>query len=91
MNYDPAKVDEAVLALLWLTAFREHKESAWRTWKGHDWEALDRLCAQGFIGDPQSRAKSVVLTQEGAARAEALAAKLFGPVGATTGNENGGR
>ena len=82
MNYGPSKVDEAVLALLWLTSFRENKEAPWRTRKGHDWEAMNRLCEQGFISEPRSRAKSVVLTDEGAARAEALAAKFFGKTGA---------
>lgn len=78
MNYDPGKVDEAVLALLWLTSFRETKDRARRAWKGHDWDALNRLCEQGCIGDPRSRAKSVMLTEAGAARAEASFEKLFG-------------
>jgi len=42
MNYDPAKVDEMVLGLLWPTATPEGC-----AWKGHDWDALDRLHAKG--------------------------------------------
>jgi hypothetical protein len=34
MDYDRDKVDEMVLALLWLTPAGDG-----RAWKGHDWEA----------------------------------------------------
>lgn len=78
MNYDTEKVDEAVLALLWLTAFREKKDWPWRTWKGHDWEAMNRLHEKGFISDPRNKNKSVGLSDEGARRAEELFAKQFG-------------
>jgi hypothetical protein len=42
LNLD--KIDDAVLALLYLTSFTEGKgESAFtRAWKGLDWGALDR-------------------------------------------------
>ena len=68
MEYDRDKVDEMVLALLWLTPAGDG-----RAWKGHDWDALDRLHAKGYISDPKSKAKSVVLSEEG----ERLARKLF--------------
>lgn len=77
MNYDTEKVDEAVLALLWLTAFREKKDWPWRAWKGHDWDAMNRLYEKGFITDPHNRAKSVGFSDEGARRAEELFAKRF--------------
>ena len=73
MNYDPDKVDEMVLALLWLT-----RTSEGRTWKAHDWDALDRLHAKGYISDPKSKAKSVVLSEEGAQRACELFERHFG-------------
>jgi hypothetical protein len=76
MDYDKDKVDEAVLALLYLTMFGD-KYGA-RAWKGHDWDALDRLYEKGFIGDPKGKAKSVILTEEGVAKAEELFCKLFG-------------
>jgi len=40
-----------------------------RAWKGHDWEALGRLHARGYISDPKSKAKSVGMTEEGSNRA----------------------
>jgi hypothetical protein len=64
MDYDQDKVDEMVLALLWLTSFDEDQFGA-RAWKGHDWEAMERLHAKGYISDPKSKAKSVVLSDEG--------------------------
>jgi hypothetical protein len=73
------KVDEAVLALLHLTSFTEGKgEFAYaRAWKGHDWDALDRLHKKGLIGDPVGKAKSAVVTKEGRERSEELFRKLF--------------
>jgi hypothetical protein len=47
-------------------------------WKGHDWDALDRLHQKGYISNPIGKAKSVGLTPEGQVRAEALFRKLFG-------------
>jgi Domain of unknown function (DUF6429) len=77
MEYDENKVDEMVLALLFLTTFQESPHGA-RAWKGHDWNVLDRLHAKGYISDPRSRAKSVVVTEEGRKQSRALFAKYFG-------------
>jgi len=66
------KVDERVLAVLWLTL---HDEC--RVWKTVDWEVMDRLHERGLISNPASRGKSVVLTDEGLAEAERAARKLF--------------
>lgn len=72
MNLDTEKIDDDVLALLYLTAFKEAKDSPWRTWKGQSWEAMNRLCEKGYISDPKSQAKSVRLTDEGYAKAKQL-------------------
>ena len=77
MEYDKNKVDEMVLALLFLTMFEESPYGA-RAWKGHDWEALDRLHERGYVSDPRSKAKSVVLTEDGLKRSRELFAKYFG-------------
>jgi len=34
MEFDTDKIDDDVLALLYLTAFREKKDLPWRAWKG---------------------------------------------------------
>jgi hypothetical protein len=73
------KIDEAVLALLHWTRFTEGKGefSITRAWKGHDWDALNRLHEKGFISDPKNKNKSVILTREGRQRAEELFGQLF--------------
>src|SRR3954449_2320423 len=73
MALDTDKIDDAVLALLFLT-LHDH----WRAWKGFDWDALDRLYQKGLIDDPVNRAKSVVFTEEGLKRAEELFRAMFG-------------
>ncbi|UCE18315.1 MAG: hypothetical protein JSV84_15900 [Gemmatimonadota bacterium] len=78
MEYDKDKVDEMVLALLFLTTFEDHRQL--RAWKGMDWGAMDRLFEKGYIYDPKSKAKSVALTDEGAKRSEELFRKHFGEV-----------
>ena len=77
MTPDLDKIDRAVLGLLWLTSFREREEFLWSAWKGHDWGALGRLHEAGWISDPRNKNKSVVLREEGAARAQALFEELF--------------
>ena len=77
MKPNPAKIDDAVLALLHLTSFREHANELPRAWKGHDWEAMNRLHAKGLISDPVGKAKSVVLTEAGERRARELFEQLF--------------
>jgi hypothetical protein len=72
MDIDVDKIDEAVLALLYLTL-----HEGVRAWKGHDWDALDRLYQKGMIDNPVGKAKSVVLTDEGLAESERLFRKLF--------------
>src|SRR5580704_11533142 len=68
MEYDEDKVDEMVLALLHLTTFTEGMGI--RAWKGHDWNAMDRLYKRGYISDPQNAAKSVRMTESGAQKAQ---------------------
>ncbi len=75
MEYDKDKVDEVVLTLLYLTMF--DNKPGWRAWKSHDCGALDRLREKGYISAPKSKAKSVVMTEEGAKRAQELIEKHF--------------
>ena len=77
VDYDQDKGDEMILALLYLTI---SEEGAWgaRAWKSHDWDALDRLHTKGYISDPKSKTKSVVLSAEGVKRARELFEQHFG-------------
>ncbi len=75
MKYDEAKVDEAVLALMYLTTFKDgmtEDVGHFRTWKSHDWEVMDRLHKKGFIGNPKSKVRSVDMTPEGEKRSREL-------------------
>jgi hypothetical protein len=76
MCYDKNKVDDAVLALLYLTMWDDRP--GMRAWKGHDWAALDRLHQKGYLADPKNKAKSVVATEQGRIKAEQLFRQFFG-------------
>ena len=75
MEIDKGKVDEFTLALLYLTTFKD--KHGLRTWKSHDWDVLNRLYESGYIDDPVSKAKSVMLTDEGAEQSKRLFEKHF--------------
>jgi len=79
MKPNTDKIDDAVLALLYLTSFGDGSGplKVTRAWKGHDWSALNRLHAKVCISDPVGTAKSVMLAEEGARRAEELFQRLF--------------
>ncbi len=76
MEYDQDLVDEMTLALMYLVSFSDPPAS--RAWKGFDWGTLDRLHEKGYIADPKSKARSVVLTDEGERLSESLFLKHFG-------------
>ncbi|MBN9070102.1 MAG: hypothetical protein J0H34_00590 [Rhizobiales bacterium] len=54
MEIDKDKIDDAILALLYLTLDRDG-----RAWKGFDWSAMNRLHEKDFIRDLANNAKSV--------------------------------
>jgi hypothetical protein len=72
MTLDSDKIDQAVLALLYLGL-----HNGARAWKGFDWDAMNRLYERGFITDPSGKAKSVVFTEEGLVEARKLLEELF--------------
>ena len=76
MEYDKDKVDEMVLALLYLTSSRD--QYATRAWKGLDSQAMDRLYEKGYISDPRTKGATVTLTEAGAELSKALFVKHFG-------------
>lgn len=69
---DTDKIDDTVLALLSLTL-----HDGFRAWKGFDRAALGRLHEKGLLDDPVGKVKSVVFTDEGLERAEALFKAMF--------------
>ncbi|MBB4441129.1 MULTISPECIES: DUF6429 family protein [Rhizobium] len=72
MEIDEEKIDNAVLALLWLTL-----HDGDRAWKSFDWDVMDRLHQKGLIANPAGKARSVVLSDEGLRRSEELFRALF--------------
>jgi hypothetical protein len=75
MDIDEEKIDDVVLALLYLTTFED--KPGLRAWKGHSWDALDRLHRKEYTYDPATKAKSVLLTLDGAKRSQELFEKYF--------------
>ena len=71
-DLDHDKLAEAVLGILSLTL---HDEG--RVWKSVDWSLTNLLFKKGWIRDPVSKAKSVVLTDEGIRLAEVFLRKHF--------------
>lgn len=76
MDFDRDKAEEVVMALLALTCFEDH--GVVRAWKSFDWDLMDGLFRRGWIQDPKGKAKSVVVTAEGHARARELFERYFG-------------
>ncbi|WP_413699946.1 DUF6429 family protein [Psychromonas sp. KJ10-10] len=72
MEIDEDKIDDATLALFYLTL---HDKC--RAWKQVDWEVTNRLFEKGLICNPVGKTKSVVLTEEGLQKSEELFNKLF--------------
>jgi hypothetical protein len=75
MDIDQEKVEQTVLALLYLTSFKD--KFGLITWKGYDWQVMNFLHEQGYISNPATKAKSVAFTEEGARKAQELFEKLF--------------
>jgi hypothetical protein len=72
MDYDGHKVDDAVLALPYLTL-----HDGARAWKSFDWDALNRLHQKGHISNPVGKPKSVVFMDAWLSAAERLFKQLF--------------
>ncbi|HEY3278221.1 MAG TPA: DUF6429 family protein [Syntrophorhabdaceae bacterium] len=77
MKYDEDKIDEYILALLYLGTHDREEGFGARVWKGFDWDAMDRLHQKGFISNPIGKAKSVVISEEGLLKAKALFEQFF--------------
>jgi hypothetical protein len=76
MKYNKDRVEETVLALLYLTS--SHDQYGTRAWKGFDVGVLERLFEKGYISDPQIKSPTVVLSEEGAKLSKEFFFKVFG-------------
>jgi hypothetical protein len=72
MALDTDRIDDTVLALLYLTL---HDQD--RAWKGFDWDTLSRLHEKGMIENPIGGAKSVEFTTDGLRRSKELFEAMF--------------
>ncbi len=72
-DIDTDKLAEAALAILSLTL-----HDGGRVWKGLDWDLMDLLEEKGWIVGARSKAKSVVLTEEGEELSRQFLRKYFG-------------
>jgi hypothetical protein len=72
MKIDKDKIDDAVLALPWLT--QHDGDHACKTF---DWGTTGRLYDKGMIGRPAEKAKSAVLSADGPQRVEETFEALF--------------
>jgi hypothetical protein len=75
MDIDGDKLEQTVLALLYLNSFQEG--TGRRAWKGFPWTVMDALHEKGYISNPATKNKSVWLSDEGAKLSEELLEKLF--------------
>jgi hypothetical protein len=75
MDINGKKLEETVLALLYLNSF--HEGSGRRAWKGFPWTVMDALHEKGYISNPATKNKSVWLSEKGAELSEELFEKLF--------------
>ena len=75
MNKD--KIDEAVLALLYLNHWLDKPTGVASAWKSFDWDTMERLHKQGLISNPVTKSKVVGFSDEGLRKAKEAFAKLF--------------
>ena len=75
MDIDGKKLEQVVLALLYLNSFEEGNGR--RAWKGFPWSVMDQLHEKGYISNPATKNKSVWLSEEGEKLSKELFEKLF--------------
>jgi hypothetical protein len=67
MAFNRERAGDLVLALMQLTLHEQR-----RAWKSFDWDVMNDLFERGLISDPRSKAKSVLLSDEGLARSREM-------------------
>ncbi len=77
MALNTDKIDDYALALLYLVTWDREEGFGTRAWKSFDWDTMNRLHEKGHISDPRSKAKSVVMTEDGFKRSKELLQRFF--------------
>lgn len=72
------RIDEAVLALLYLGHWIEGHDNIARTWKSLNWSTMERLHAKELISNPIGKSKSITLSDHGLSLAKQAHDALFG-------------
>ena len=75
MDYDTTKADEIALALLYMNLMKD--KYGYRAWKSISWEIMDSLHEKGYVGNPATKAKSVIVTEAGFNAAEEMFRKYL--------------
>jgi hypothetical protein len=75
MDIDQEKVEQTVLALLYLNSF--DNGSGKRAWKSFPWSVMDLWHQKGYISNPAMKTKSIRFSEEGARLSKELFEKLF--------------
>ena len=63
---------------MYLVTFQLKKGFPMSAWKSFDWDTLDRLHEKGLISNPKTKAKSLMMTDEGFQRSKQLFEDMFG-------------
>ncbi|GHV39742.1 hypothetical protein FACS189490_03820 [Clostridia bacterium] len=79
------QIKDLTLMLLYLNSFGD--EGCRRSWKGYDFNDLNKLAEEGYISEGR-RAKSVVIFDEGVEKAECLC-REYGLLISDGGPQNG--
>ena len=63
MDIDADKLEQVVLALLYLNSFEGGMGT--RAWKSFPWSIMDSLHEKGYVSDPTNKTRSVWLYEKG--------------------------
>ena len=77
INYTDAlreRIKDLTLVLLYLNSWKEKDFDCFKSWKGYDFDDLNKLAEEGYISEGL-RSKSVVLYEEGIEKAKSLLAE----------------
>lgn len=78
-DFDTDKIDDAVLALLWLQAFKQKKiHPDFEAWRNFRFDLLDRLREKELLYPQTGKEKTVSFTAEGEKLGRELCQRFFG-------------